>query len=60
MNSADSFSADYQQARAKFREAAAAADAVLETVANPNLGPDGGSLSTDIAWFGPATPRRCW
>ena len=53
MNSADAFSADYQEARAKFREAAGAAGASLESVANPNLGPDGGSLSTDIAWIGP-------
>jgi hypothetical protein len=54
MNSADAFSADYQEARAKFREAAGAAGAALESIANPNLGPGGGTLSTDIAWIGPA------
>lgn len=53
MNSADSFSPDFAQARAKFREAAAAAGGALEAVAHPDRGPDGGDLSTDIAWFGP-------
>ena len=53
MNSADSFSADFAQARAKFREAAAAAGGALDAIAHPDRGPDGGDLSTDIAWFGP-------
>lgn len=53
MNSADSFSADYPQARAKFRAAAAEAGGTLESVAHPERGPNGGDLSTDIAWFGP-------
>jgi len=53
MNSADSFSSDFAQARAKFREAAEAAGGALEAVAHPDRGPDGGDLSTDIAWFGP-------
>ncbi len=58
MNSAESFSADYAEARAKFREAAAAAGGTLERLANPNLGPDGGDLSTDVAWFGPRDAER--
>ena len=53
MNSADSFSADYSQARAKFREAAGEAGGALESIAHPERGPDGGDLSTDTAWFGP-------
>jgi len=58
MNSADSFSADYQEARAKFRAAAKAAGGTLESVTHPERGPDGGDLSTDTAWFGPrAAPR---
>ena len=52
MNSADSFSASYAEARAKFRETAAEAGGALDSVANPNRGPDGGDLSTDVAWFG--------
>lgn len=58
MNSAESFSADYAQARAKFREAAAAAGGALEATLNPNRGPDGGELATDVAWFGPRTAER--
>ena len=53
MNSADSFSADFQQARAKFREAAASAGGAPESIAHPERGPDGADLSTDVAWFGP-------
>jgi hypothetical protein len=53
MNSADSFSADYAGARAKFRAAAAAAGGVLEAVSHPEPGPDGAALTTDVAWFGP-------
>jgi hypothetical protein len=58
MNSADSFSADYSQARAKFREAAARAGGTQEAVTHPERGPDGGDLSTDIAWFGPKDASR--
>ncbi|HEX4181966.1 MAG TPA: M14 family metallopeptidase, partial [Caulobacteraceae bacterium] len=52
MNSADSFSADYPQARSKFREAAAGAGGALEAMVHPERGPDGGELATDVAWFG--------
>jgi hypothetical protein len=58
MNSADSFSATYDQARAKFRETVQAAGGALETIANPNRGPDGGDLSTDVAWFGPRQAEK--
>jgi hypothetical protein len=53
MNSAESFSATYAEARAKFRETAREAGGALDSVANPNRGPDGGDLATDVAWFGP-------
>ena len=58
MNSADSFSSDYQAARAKFREAAKAAGADLETLSHPEPGPDGGDLSTDVALVGPRGAER--
>jgi len=53
MNSAESFSADYAEARAKFLKAAADAGGALEALLHPELGPDGGQLATDVAWFGP-------
>lgn len=53
MDAAASFSADYPEAREKFLAAARAAGATLERLSNPNLGPDGGALSTDVAWIGP-------
>ena len=58
MNSADSFSADYPEARAKFREAAEAAGGALARIQNPNKGPDGGDISTDVAWFGPSAAEK--
>ncbi|MFO1012167.1 MAG: M14 family metallopeptidase [Caulobacteraceae bacterium] len=53
MNSADSFSADYTEARAKFLAEAAQHDGDLAAYAHPERGPTGGDLSTDVAWFGP-------
>jgi hypothetical protein len=53
VNSADSFSPDYQAARAKFLEAARTAGAALEAISHPERGPDGGELFTDTAWIGP-------
>ncbi len=53
MNSAESFSSDYQTARAKFLAAARDAGAALEATPHPERGPDGGTLSTDVAWIGP-------
>lgn len=57
-NAADCFSQDYQQARAKFRDAVAEADGDLDAVAHPDRGPDGGELATDVAWFGPRDADR--
>jgi hypothetical protein len=58
MNSAESFSATYAEARASFRQTAEAAGGALERFPNPNRGPDGGDLSTDVAWFGPQSAER--
>ena len=52
MNSADSFAANYAGARTKFRDTAREAEGELESVTHPDRGPDGGDLTTDIAWFG--------
>lgn len=49
----DWFSEDYEQARARFREAAGAAGAVLSSFENPCHGPDGGRLTCDLAYYGP-------
>lgn len=57
-NCADSFSRDYPEARAKFQAAAAEAGGVLDAVAHPERGPDGGELAADIAWFGPRDAER--
>lgn len=47
-----SFSADYTEARDKFTAAAKAAGADLARYDNPNKGPRGEALSTDVAWLG--------
>jgi hypothetical protein len=55
----DHFSATYAEARAKFRAAAGAAGARLESYVNPNRrGPDGEELATDVALFGPADAAK--
>ncbi|HWD67990.1 MAG TPA: M14 family metallopeptidase [Caulobacteraceae bacterium] len=58
MNATDSFSPDYAAARTKFHEAARAAGAAVETFAHPERGPDGGDLSTDVAFIGPKSAER--
>jgi hypothetical protein len=58
MNAADSFSADYGEARAKFRAAAAGAGATMETLTHPERGRQGEALSTDVAWLGPRGAER--
>src|SRR5437870_2312233 len=57
MNSVESFSATYVEARAKFRAAAAGAGASLEAISHPERGRDGEELTTDVAWLG---PRDAW
>jgi hypothetical protein len=53
------FSTDYDEARRKFREAAAGAGARLFAYANDRArGPGGASLTTDVAWLGPENAGR--
>ncbi|HEV7799691.1 MAG TPA: DUF2817 domain-containing protein [Burkholderiales bacterium] len=58
MNPEGYFSADYATARARFREAAAAAGAALHAIALPATGPRGEPLAIDIAWIGAPRPRQ--
>lgn len=50
------FSATYQEARGKFLAACSSAE--VRSIINPNLGPEGEELATDIAWFGPPDASR--
>jgi len=55
----DYFSETYLVARERFRAAARAAGASTTEHVNPvGLGPDGESLSTDVAWIGDPTASR--
>lgn len=58
MNSAESFSASYDEARVKFLDAASATGGQLERFVHPERGPGGGELSTDVAWFGARDAER--
>ena len=50
---------NYQDARAAFLDAAANAEATISSHAHADLGPDGGSLATDVAVLGrPDAPHR--
>jgi hypothetical protein len=53
MSAKDYFSANYAEARERFRKTVAATGGAFESLANPGKGPDGGSLSAEAAWFGP-------
>ena len=52
MNSVESFSSNYEEARTKFLAAAKEAGGQLERSLHPEKGPQGQELSTDVAWFG--------
>jgi len=55
----DYFSADYREARGKFRDAAARAGAALQSFVNPKVrGPGGEELATEVARFGPKHAGR--
>jgi hypothetical protein len=58
MNSADSFSATYDEARTKFLTEVAAAKGEHERFKHPEKAPDGKDISTDVAWFGPRCRAR--
>jgi uncharacterized protein DUF2817 len=53
-----SFNDTYSQARDEFIAAATRAGGVCETISHPERGPDGGNLSTDVAWLGPRDAGR--
>jgi len=53
----ESFSADYAAARAKFLAACSAHGLAVTAYDNPNRGPRGEALATDVAWAGPADAR---
>ena len=48
------FSATYDEARAKFLDAAKSAGAEIQSYDHPLKGPDGGDLAMDLAYIGPA------
>lgn len=52
MQVTDWFAISYADAREKFCASAAAAGAELMSYRNPTLGPDGGTLYTDVAYLG--------
>ena len=54
----DCFATSYADARSRFRQACSDAGVEVDTRVNPLLGPDGGDLSTDVAWFGPKDARK--
>ena len=58
MTAARYFTKDYFEARQRFREAAEAADASLESLPCPAKGPGGEELTTEVAWLGPAEADR--
>jgi len=58
MNASDFFPASYAQGRERFRALARETGAALHAIEHPGKGPDGGALSIDAAWFGPADPER--
>lgn len=61
MSIADHFSSSYDEARARFRAAARAAGARLESFENPaGLGPQGEPLVTEVASLGPEQARRVY
>jgi len=58
MAARDYFSADYQEARGKFRDAATRAGAALSAHVNPKIrGPNGEELATDVARLGPSDAK---
>jgi uncharacterized protein DUF2817 len=58
MSPSSYFSETYFEARDKFRAAAREAGARLTQYVNPTKGPDGETLTTDVARLGPATSDR--
>ena len=59
MQPADSFSFTYSEARARFLDAAAEAGFVPANHVNPEKGPGGEELATDVVRIGPADAWAC-
>jgi hypothetical protein len=57
MTTTDYFSTDYKEARAKFLDACHTAGASVESFKNPNTGPEGDKLFTDVAGLGPGDAK---
>lgn len=57
-NVSESFSANYRQARDRFRALALDCGGLLESSEHPERGPDNGPLFCDTAWFGPRNAER--
>ncbi len=58
VDSLDSFSADYAEARDKFRAAATDAGAQTQQIPHPLTGPKGEALAVDVAWIGAREAQR--
>jgi hypothetical protein len=58
MNPSQYFPETYQAGRDRFRDLARQAGGALHVFDHPMKGPDGGALSLDAAWFGPADPQK--
>src|SRR6185369_981444 len=58
MDCQESFSATYHEARDKFLAAVSRCGGELSSYRHPERGPDGGELSTDVAWLGPRSAER--
>ena len=52
------FSSNYTQARRRFTDSAGEAGATIISYRHPGAGPEGESLSTDVAWLGPKDAAR--
>ena len=52
------FSANYRAARARFLAAGRESGAAVESRQNPECGPGGEALFTDLAWLGPPAAER--
>lgn len=52
------FSPDYKTARSRFLDKATSAGGAIRSYDNPNKGPSGEDLATDVAWFGPHDARN--
>jgi hypothetical protein len=52
------FPKDFADSRKRFLAAAKALKAAIRTYPNPNKGPNGEALATDVAWLGPKNASK--